>query len=413
MREDRSARSHVDCRLIAKRIIRLGLAALTAATLSACAADGPASSVTRRDSAGITIVESVSPRWSGGAGWTVDPEPLLDLATSGDGEPHEFFGVTDALRLRDGSIAVALGRAGEIRFFSSTGEFLRTVGRRGDGPGEFRRLVGLEPFRGDSILAFDTQAQRVTIVSPEWNLGRIISFQPESPWVVRPLGASSLITVGRALDAETVVRGGHARRPQPVVRFSLSGVVIDTVTTTLGAEIVILEAGAVDARALFGRNSYLATRGEAFYLGSSETMEYAIFGAAGEIEWIIRVPDYDLRLSEAEVEAERAVRLGLDPTPRARRLTAALPVPELRPAYSDLLVDTEGFVWAAEHNGWFMNRIGSEPRDWEVFDPEGEWLGSVRLPARFIVFEIGPDTVLGMTRDDVDVERVQLLRLTR
>ncbi len=286
---------------------RIKLTLLWVLTLSACAAEGPASTVARRDSAGITIVESSSAAWSETPDWTVDPQPFLDLATSGEGEAHEFFGVTDALRLQDGSIAVALGRVGEIRFFSSAGEFLKTVGSRGDGPGEFRRLVALEPFAGDSILAFDAASQRVTVVSPQWEIARLISFQPEVPSVIRPLGDSTIISLVRSLGAESVIRDGHARQPQPVVRFSSRGRVIDTVTTTLGGEIVMLEAGAVDARALFGKSSYLATRSGRFVLGSADAMEYNVFGADARIEQIVRVPGYDLRLSETEVAGSRPV----------------------------------------------------------------------------------------------------------
>ena len=54
-----------------------------------------------------------------------------------------------------------------------------------------------------------------------------------------------------------------------------------------------------------------------------------------------------------------------------------------------------------------------ESTDWEVFSPAGEWLGSVRTPARFTVFEIGEDYVLGSWRDNMDVEHVQVLRLKR
>jgi hypothetical protein len=54
-----------------------------------------------------------------------------------------------------------------------------------------------------------------------------------------------------------------------------------------------------------------------------------------------------------------------------------------------------------------------EPRKWEVFDPAGAWLGTLSTPARFSVLEIGRDYVLGVRRDDLDVEHVQVLRLRR
>ena len=50
---------------------------------------------------------------------------------------------------------------------------------------------------------------------------------------------------------------------------------------------------------------------------------------------------------------------------------------------------------------------------WEVFSPDGTWLGQVFLPGRFSVMEVGTDYVLGVHRDDLGVESVQILALRR
>jgi hypothetical protein len=49
----------------------------------------------------------------------------------------------------------------------------------------------------------------------------------------------------------------------------------------------------------------------------------------------------------------------------------------------------------------------------QIFAPDGEWLGTIALPDRLTVLEIGSDYVLGVWRDEFDVERVQLLTLER
>lgn len=48
-----------------------------------------------------------------------------------------------------------------------------------------------------------------------------------------------------------------------------------------------------------------------------------------------------------------------------------------------------------------------------MFRPTGRLLGTLRLPRNFEVFEIGADYVLGLARDDNDVETVELYRLER
>ena len=142
-------------------------------------------------------------------------------------------------------------------------------------------------------------------------------------------------------------------------------------------------------------------------------MQFEVHSSDGFLERIVRVPDYDLSLPGDAVAAERSARLGDNPSPRRRGYMDALPVPDTRPAYSELMVDAEGCVWAAEHIGSMTGWLSVDPRYWEVFGADGTWLGRVQAPARFTVFEVGSDYVLGSLRDELDVEHVQLLRLDR
>jgi hypothetical protein len=83
-------------------------------------------------------------------------------------------------------------------------------------------------------------------------------------------------------------------------------------------------------------------------------------------------------------------------------------LPETKPAYGRLLVDSEGNLWVADY---------SEERDdegsWSVFDPEGRFLGAVETPTGGRVQQIGSDFVLGVWRDEFDVEYVRLYELIR
>ena len=50
---------------------------------------------------------------------------------------------------------------------------------------------------------------------------------------------------------------------------------------------------------------------------------------------------------------------------------------------------------------------------WSVFDPEGRLLGTVVTPEDFAPKHIGDDFVLGVWKDEVDVERVRLYPLEK
>jgi hypothetical protein len=98
--------------------------------------DGPG--VTRSDSAGITIVETTRPAWETGESWMLDREPQLVIGRLEGEAPYLFGEARGAVRLDDGSIAVVDNQARELRWFDPTGKFVRSVGRPGEGPEEFR-----------------------------------------------------------------------------------------------------------------------------------------------------------------------------------------------------------------------------------------------------------------------------------
>ena len=55
----------------------------------------------------------------------------------------------------------------------------------------------------------------------------------------------------------------------------------------------------------------------------------------------------------------------------------------------------------------------SQQRRWTVFDAEGRWLTTLRLPDGFDLMDAGDDLVLGRVRDELDVEYVQLYELIK
>ena len=73
-------------------------------------------------------------------------------------------------------------------------------------------------------------------------------------------------------------------------------------------------------------------------------------------------------------------------------------------------MDVEGYLWVGEAQ---TARTLDAPRKWEIFAPEGEWMGPIHTPSRFKVLEIGTDYMLGVFRDDLDIEHVQVFPLTR
>ena len=379
--------------------------------LVACADPDPQSRVVVRDSAGVTIVESAEPAWSEGDGWVVDFGPLVDLAEAGSGPNYEFFQATDAERLSDGTFIVADDSSDEIRFFSAAGIYLRTLGRNGSGPGEFQRLDQVLALTGDSVLAYDFWAARVTVFGPDGELARVVTLDRASrPRPLFPLGDDGY--VGMSTDyAGYGDRIGLRRWRHPIVRVNRDGAVADTLTTIPGGESVVFSQG--DARALWGKKGHLAVFDREIYLGTADSVEFQILGLDGRLKRIVRVPGYDLTLSGSEIQSERDARFPdslVTTNPMVRDVMDAHPNRSHRPGYAQMMLDAYGNVWLQAFQARFET---PEPTQWLVFDPVGEWLGSVALPPEFEVFRIGPDWILGKRPDELDVEHIQMLALSR
>jgi len=84
--------------------------------------------------------------------------------------------------------------------------------------------------------------------------------------------------------------------------------------------------------------------------------------------------------------------------------------PETRAAYSALRVDATGAVWL--RTGRHLPPTDASP-EWTVFSHAGVLLGTFTLPDRFEPFQFGGDYVLGVWRDELDVEFVRVYGLER
>jgi hypothetical protein len=67
--------------------------------LAVCSRDPSSSPFLVRDSAGVTIVESIEGLWAEGEGWTISGEPALTIGVDEGPEEYSLFQVRAALQL--------------------------------------------------------------------------------------------------------------------------------------------------------------------------------------------------------------------------------------------------------------------------------------------------------------------------
>ena len=158
----------------------VGAAAIGAsATLllaTACEDGGPPPAVTEADSAGISIVTS-DPLQSE-AVCSLSDEPTFLVGDNQDDEAQWFSSVSGVGALSDGSVVVAERGSGQLRIYDRTGAHLRSMGRMGEGPGEFSRLWFLRVLVGDTVWVGDYRPMRYFLYASGGDWVRTIELDP-------------------------------------------------------------------------------------------------------------------------------------------------------------------------------------------------------------------------------------------
>ena len=388
--------------------------------LQACSDAGARQTATVRDSAGISIVESTLPAWRDRDAWTLDTAPLVDIGGTDEPE-YDLVQIGDAVRLSDGRIAVFTNATANLRIYDSTGAHLVTTGRSGDGPGEFRAVETVERVAGDTLLAYDYLLRRMNVISPDGEVVASHGFMPTGQQAfLQPLSRlpdGSWFTRAQIFSAGDD-RAGVRRDSLTLLRVSAG---LDSVLDTIGrfpsTEMYIQRGGAGKDRFItfslipFGLATRLATQGERIYVGDPASYEIRAFGADGMLERILRRPVERRAVDAAEVARLKEQELA-DTEERWRETVENkwknAPVAAHHPAFASMTVDADGNLWVEEPK----ITPGDSGRA-SVFDPSGRLLGSIALPGTLRITEIGRDYVLGVWKDESDLEHVRLYRVRK
>jgi hypothetical protein len=97
--------------------------------------------------------------------WVIADRPLLSIGA--DGTDTLIFRAGSAVRLSNGAIVVATGRASQLQVFDAAGGYVRSVGRRGQGPNEFGRSIYVYLGSADTVVAHDATNRRYHYITPD------------------------------------------------------------------------------------------------------------------------------------------------------------------------------------------------------------------------------------------------------
>lgn len=345
------------------------------------------------------IVNPAEGRWGPEERWGLTEELRIG-SLRGDGA--DVWGTVASLVVDPGGRLFVLdSQASEIRVFSPDGEHDRTFGREGAGPGEIDLGVALLlPPEGD-LWVHDARNQRFSVFD---TAGTYLRSHPILS--TRFLQGHRFATDGTFLELVGVDRGGQSEVVLVRGRVTGDGALRPVDTLPLPA---LPEVETTILRMAQGGRMTIRSRTLPFLPEAHRVLDPRGFVWTTAVDGSYRLIQHDLT-----GRAVRVVERAYEPVPvgaeeRAEALEALEGaefdedrVPDVHPPFEEVHVAESGHLWV-----W--RRAGPDRMAWDVFGPEGRYLGEVESPydeGRFRLLAVRPGAVYGVWRDELDVTYV-------
>lgn len=337
---------------------------------------------------GCDVIESPE---RAGQIWHTDDVPIIDIHDgNGAGEPAVLHGRGGTI-LSSGVIVVADEYAPALRFFDSKGNLVRTTGRKGDGPGEFRDIRWIGQCSRDSLFVYEYTRSVMTVFDSTGRPARDFRLA-ERPMVLSCSKSGRIVLLGPS------VRYEEPAADPPQVPGPLS------VVSANGQDPHVIDTFPIWQNRPLGRISSIAASDDRIYVATAESAFVEVLRLADEVRTSFRVADSTREAFEHHKEAA-IVRLtsGL-PNPIVRehftRLYETLPLPERAPPYSGIILDPIGMLWVN------TSLPGDPTTELVAYDSAGGRVGGLVLPGSVLVWEVGSDYVLGSYYDDMGSQHI-------
>jgi len=358
------------------------------------------------------------------AEWSVMTEPDVVIGEEGR-VGHELYRVLGAVRLHDGRIAITNAGSSQIRYYSSDGAYLGSAGGEGGGPDEFSRIQSTARADGDTILVF-TWAATLSAVAPAGHVVKKVSLDISPmrvPCRLVELGLTLIPSGVFLIQAESMGNPGCPPQPGGLHQKTDLLALYDPAVGSLDTLGIFPSTDRDGPRyAAFGRALAVAASSKRIFAGETGGDTISVFSADGEYLATWHHPRAALPLSDAArsfMPQPRRMQDGTVATPEPFTL------PQTYPRFGRLLADLGGNLWVMAYpvldepeGSWrlksvpfpFVERNGAH---WTVLDSTGRAIAKAHMPPGLYPLEIGPDYVLGLALDELDVETVRLHSLFR
>ncbi len=335
-------------------------------------------------------------------------------ANEGEGALSDVFDVDVG---GDGRVFASEPNFARIVVFHADGSYERTLGRRGRGPGEFQAPGNLT-WLGDTLTVLDF-LQGITLMSADGEYHDRISFSVQGQSRSFPLGPILPLADGSvgsyAPSPGSDVLAGRVTN-EVWLKMSRAGEELDTLALrNLRGAFYALETpertrefshplSTSEVLAAPPNSAFLVLANRSIPDPGVEAPTYGltVLGLDGDTIRSAAIRYRAVDLTGPDQDSIARATTSTDPAAenyasRVRAIRESVPWPRIYPAFSTVLVGSDGVVWVRRH----LYR-GDAVR-WDVFTSELEPRGSVYLPRSLDVKLVSGGAVYGVEADELDV----------
>jgi hypothetical protein len=342
------------------------------------------------------------------AEWAVSSKPILDVPGVDANGAEAFQNLAGAVRLSNGKIIIADKGSTSIRLLDEKGKLLRSVGRQGSGPGEYRIIATGSPC-ADSLVVWAVES--TIMVGESGAAARQFKLPADNPRMAPLLGVSCAANGNFVYISQPAARSmtpaGLMQMKSAVIATDREGKILTQVDSIPSGLWMAVGGGGFPVP--LGPFTNAVAVGDHIAVGVSDSARIWIISPSGKrttipVPYTPRAPTDQEMADAIDAVADLApVQLRPRLLPELQKATK----PAMLPAYFGIWGDPDGVLWVQQ------TPPGAKRTDLLAMSVDGKVIARTLIPMAAKILDIGRDYILASYDDANDETHLAVFSLRK